>query len=1430
MQHPHEMEDHQAGRSLQEFCDMNQLYRLLDNWSKSCGMATVIVDTEGNQVSEDFGVTEFCRLVQTCERGMACCHATWKAELNGVYECPFGFWDFSIPIALPDGQVLGKVLAGQALSVMHKDEVILQRTAELGLDEKTVMDVLSRVHRKTEKEMEGAYALLRETLHFFIEKSYAIWKARNDLKKEPAKKDRVLSQITQIMYGYNLTVDLATEGYTLITGTGMERTIAEYKKHNDYRELRAFQKSVIHPAYLSRFNELTNYESARNNPSENGYRGSLEYPVLYPGDVEYEWHEINVFLDTEEDGTRIANILGRDITVAHNAQERNEKELRAAAAKNQILSELTKMLYSYNLTLNLRTGKYSMIIGNGMTQFMEIFKSTDDYETAYHKKISYLDPEYIQQFAALASLDALRARTRANGFIGNLEYGAFTDYGEEWHEINVFISTDEAGEPIANILGRDITEAHKRQEQRENQQKAAMARDQLLSGVTKMLYSYNLTINLESWKYALITGTGMDNVLEMMRHSDDYVLLHAMLLHGIAPEDKEKFEGLVGIAALKERSLATGFVGTIVCRVPAGETNEWHEVNLFMGTNEEGTPVANILGRDVTEIHEQQEAKERELRASAAKDQILSDITKTLYSYNATVNLNTGKYSLIIGTGMEEIIRHFSRTDDYEKACEYLLEKALPEYPEEMNRHFSLQALREQQNLRGHIGQIEYAAMTEKGIGWFEVNAFMGVDEEGNPTANILGRDVTETHEAQERRENELKAVAAKDQILSNITKTLYSYNLTLNLDSGKYSLIVGTGMKDFVGIFEATDDYETAYRQKIRYVTEECKEAFDSFSSLTALRSRKDENGYIGNLEYSVKTDKRIEWHEINIFLGTDENGAPIANILGRDITEAHEQQEIKERELRASAARDQLLSGVTRMLYSYNMTVNVDTGKFTLITGTGLDDTVARMKATDSYDDIYQSFLKAVDPAYRQRGIELMALENFRWQRDKTGHLGTEEFPMHYAEKLEWHEVNVFAGYDEDGEAIINILGRDVTEVHDKADTKAQLEIANVANAAKSAFLFNMSHDIRTPMNAIIGFTELLEKHLDDKALAQSYIKKIQTSNDFLLSLINNVLEMARIESGKATLDETYWDAHAFNDTLFAMFDSQMKEKGIEFTRVNKVIHPDVLCDETKLREIFLNILSNAMKYTPAGGRVSMNLTEIPSDRPGYAMYQTVIEDTGIGMSEEFLPHLFDEFSRERSSTESKLNGTGLGMPIVKKLVELMQGTISVESKVGVGTRITVTLPHRIAQELDPQKLIEKAHGYDESRFAGKRILLAEDNELNAEIAITILEEAGFQVEHASDGVICVDMMEKAEAGNYDLILMDIQMPNMDGYRATQTIRRLSDPRKAGITIVAMTANAFDEDKKNAYQAGMNLHIAKPIKVDELMSALTEILKEQI
>jgi signal transduction histidine kinase/ActR/RegA family two-component response regulator len=383
-----------------------------------------------------------------------------------------------------------------------------------------------------------------------------------------------------------------------------------------------------------------------------------------------------------------------------------------------------------------------------------------------------------------------------------------------------------------------------------------------------------------------------------------------------------------------------------------------------------------------------------------------------------------------------------------------------------------------------------------------------------------------------------------------------------------------------------------------------------------------------------------------------------------------------------------------------------------------------------------------------------------------------------------------------------------------------------AEAANNAKTTFLFNMSHDIRTPMNAIIGFADLMEHHMDDPEKRADYLKKIQDSSAVLLSIINNVLEMARIEKGTIELAENAWSAEQFNDTLYSVFHDMMTEKGITFTRQIEVEHSYVFCDPIKLREVFLNILSNAYKYTERGGSVNMHLEEIPSDRKDYAVYQTTISDTGIGMDAEFVPRIFEEFSRENNSTENKIEGTGLGMAIVKRLVELMDGTIEVTSEKGRGSSFVVTIPHRIADKSD---LIDhSAVKPDEQLFVGKRILLAEDNDLNAEIAYEILTEAGFDVERAENGQMCIDMLLEADAGYYDVILMDIQMPVMNGFEATKHIRGLSDPIKAQTPIIAMTANAFEEDRREAYHCGMNDHLAKPVNVHELMKTLTGVLKD--
>lgn len=384
-----------------------------------------------------------------------------------------------------------------------------------------------------------------------------------------------------------------------------------------------------------------------------------------------------------------------------------------------------------------------------------------------------------------------------------------------------------------------------------------------------------------------------------------------------------------------------------------------------------------------------------------------------------------------------------------------------------------------------------------------------------------------------------------------------------------------------------------------------------------------------------------------------------------------------------------------------------------------------------------------------------------------------------------------------------------------------------AEEASEAKTRFLFNMSHDIRTPMNAIIGFSDLLEKHLDDKEKVHDYIKKIQLSGSFLLSLINYVLEMARIESGKATLRTEVGDAQELLGALNAVFEPAVEKKRLKYNCTLDVEHRFIICDVTKVREIVLNIISNSVKYTPEGGSVTVQIKEIPWEKEGWTAYRILVEDTGIGMGAEYLPHIFEEFTRERTSTESKVVGAGLGLPIVKALIDLMGGMIQVESERGKGSKFEVILPFEIASEEEVKDSYVKKEEKLYNRSKEKRILLAEDNELNAEIAITILEENGFKVERAEDGCKCVELFSEKPAGYYSTILMDIQMPNMDGYTASRKIRGMEREDAKAIPIIALTANAFDEDRNKAFAAGMNGHIAKPIDVGRMVRSIGALVK---
>ncbi len=395
---------------------------------------------------------------------------------------------------------------------------------------------------------------------------------------------------------------------------------------------------------------------------------------------------------------------------------------------------------------------------------------------------------------------------------------------------------------------------------------------------------------------------------------------------------------------------------------------------------------------------------------------------------------------------------------------------------------------------------------------------------------------------------------------------------------------------------------------------------------------------------------------------------------------------------------------------------------------------------------------------------------------------------------------------------------------QIHETELEKAVYE-AKSANEAKTRFLFNMSHDIRTPMNAIIGFAELLEKHIDERDRALDYIGKIKSSSEFLLSLINYVLETARIESGKTSLKKEVRCVSGLIESLADIFEPEVRKKGLTYSYTKDIQHDYVIGDETKVREIFINIIGNSLKYTPAGGKITIDIKELPSDRENYIAYKIVVEDTGIGMSKEYLPHIFEEFSREHTSTESKVIGTGLGLPIVKALIDLMGGTIEIESEVGKGTKTTVMIPFEIATQEQILEEQQKEKEFVPEDIKGKRMLVAEDNELNAEITLTVLKEKGLLVERAANGKECVEMLKEKPADYYDMILMDIQMPEMDGYQATEMIRNLGNSR-AAVPIVAMTANAFEEDRQKALDAGMNAHVSKPVDMNVLFRVMAKFI----
>ena len=513
----------------------------------------------------------------------------------------------------------------------------------------------------------------------------------------------------------------------------------------------------------------------------------------------------------------------------------------------------------------------------------------------------------------------------------------------------------------------------------------------------------------------------------------------------------------------------------------------------------------------------------------------------------------------------------------------------------------------------------------------------------------------------------------------------------------------------------------------------------------------------------------------------------------------------------------------------YSYICLINLETGDVELIKGNNSPGLNGRYTQID-HNILLEQVNRLITEPFRQSSVEFYDSTTIAKRLEGKNSL------FHTCERTDgtWIlSMIVPQKYDENGRVVSVLLAnRDFTEEKkrelEQEEALRQEKIkAEKANEAKSIFLFNMSHDIRTPMNAILGYSQLMKKELTNPKLVH-YQEMIEQSSQLLLSIINNVLDMARVESGKMELDENYEVVGNITQLVCGAFAAEASKKNIELNKIVNVEHKHIITDSTKMQEILSNLISNAIKYTSAGGKVTIDTRELPYDKEGYTLIQTKVSDTGIGMSEEFLPSLFELFTRERNTTLSKIPGTGLGMAIVKNLVDLMNGSIEVESELGKGSTFTITIPHKIANKDYTNRNIESSNEFDID-FKGKRILLAEDNELNAEITTTILSEMGFEVKTVEDGILCVNEMQHQPANTYDLILMDIQMPNMDGYKATDCIRHLSQLEKANIPIIAMSANAFEEDKKKAFDVKMNDYITKPIDFQKMEEVLKHILSKK-